>query len=778
MLKLKRFLIIFVSTVIVLMIFIILFISPLTKYLIEKYDFKFTGRQISLSWAYVNPFTGYIYLNDLFVLEECTDTTFISVKGLSAQIALSKIFRHSFEIDQLTLDHPYGIIVKNGTHINIDDLLEKFVTDVKSNISKTPIRLTISNIKVIDGEFYFIESIIPINYFIKNVNIESSGFWTDVDSVSAKFSLLPGIGTGNVQGNFTFNTKSLKYHYDLLVQQLDLDIIQQYLKSLANYGAFRANLDAHIISFGNLNAKEDVTIKGNVAINDFHFGKNIHDDYASFKKLSIGIIELSPKNRIYFYDTVLLISPFFKYERYDYLDNIQTVFGKDGSNLTAANDVNANFNLVIEIANYIKVISKNFFQSNYRINRLAINDGDLKFNDYALAEKFSMDLKPLFISADSVDKSHLRVKMNLSSKIKPYGTAIVNLSINPKDSSDFDLNYHIQNVPIPIFNPYLISYTSLSLDRGIIEIEGKWNVRNGFINSKNHLLVIDPRISKRLRNRNTKWLPLRLIMAFVRERGNVIDFEVPITGNLLNPTFHWRDVVLDVIKNIFIKPVTIPYRTEVRTVEKEIEKSLMLKWEMNDYKVNENQFKFLGKINDFLMDNPNATITVTPQNYKIKEMEYLLFFEAKKKFYLNDNNINKPIFTLEDSLCVNKLSIRNLGFLKYLDRKVNGRKLFTIQDKCNLVVEDQLIEDRFIKLNKAREIEFLSLFKGLESSKRIHFTEGHHIISPIGYSYYRIEYRGELPKSLLKAYDRMNDLNNGSTRKKFYLKRKKNTISL
>ena len=75
---------------------------------------------------------------------------------------------------------------------------------------------------------------------------------------------------------------------------------------------------------------------------------------ASFKKLSIDIIELSPKNRIYFYDTVLLISPFFKYERYDSLDNIQTVFGKDGSNLTAANDVNADFNLVIEIANYIK----------------------------------------------------------------------------------------------------------------------------------------------------------------------------------------------------------------------------------------------------------------------------------------------------------------------------------------------------------------------------------------------------------------------------------------
>ncbi|HRI34480.1 MAG TPA: hypothetical protein PLD02_12065, partial [Saprospiraceae bacterium] len=180
----------------------------MTKYLIEKYDVKYTGRQISMSWAYVNPFTGYVHLEGLYIMEQCYDTTFFSAKGLSAYIAIGKLFNNSLYVNQLTIDHPYGIIVKGGAQINIDDLLEKFAPDVKSNVSKAPVQLTISNIKVIDGEFYFIENIIPINYFIRNVNIESSGFWSDVDSVSAKFSLLPGIGNGNVQGNFTLNTKS------------------------------------------------------------------------------------------------------------------------------------------------------------------------------------------------------------------------------------------------------------------------------------------------------------------------------------------------------------------------------------------------------------------------------------------------------------------------------------------------------------------------------------------------------------------------------------------
>lgn len=54
---------------------------------------------------------------------------------------------------------------------------------------------------------------------------------------------------------------------------------------------------------------------------------------------------------------------YFKYEIYDSLDNLQTMFGKDGSNIAAAKADPQQFNLVIEIANYVKVLSRNFFQA-------------------------------------------------------------------------------------------------------------------------------------------------------------------------------------------------------------------------------------------------------------------------------------------------------------------------------------------------------------------------------------------------------------------------------
>jgi hypothetical protein len=245
-----------------------------------------------------------------------------------------------------------------------------------------------------------------------------------------------------------------------------------------------------------------------------------------------------------------------------------------------------------------------------------------------MSEKFAIELNPFSFTADSIAKTNKRVNFKSTASIQPYGNFALGVSINPKDSSDFDFNYQFQKIPLTIFNPYLIKYTSFPLDRGTIEINGVWKVRNGQINSYNHLVVIDPRIGKKIRNKNANWLPLRLAMFFVREQGNVIDYEVPILGNLNDPKFKLRDVIFDVLGNIFIKPPTTPYRIVVKNVEAEIEKNLSLKWEMSNSLLTPQQETFLKRMADFLKEKPNVSITVYPQLYNQKEKEYILFYEG------------------------------------------------------------------------------------------------------------------------------------------------------
>lgn len=765
--KTKKILFIVGLSFLILMIVVVAFISPISKYLIEKYDKKFTGREITLDWAYVNPFTGYIYLNNVEIKEHESDLVFLTLKGLSVNVAMIKLFYKEYEFTEVTLNKPRGFVKQVYKEFNFNDLIERFSNKSSPKKQNKTVKYSIQNIKIIDGVFYYKDIITPINYFVKKVNIESKGISWDVDSIPIQFSFESGIGSGDMKGDFSLYLKKIDYKLKVKVKKFDLNIVGQYIKDLSNYGSFRAYLDADFVSEGNLKNREDATNSGYIKISDFHFGKTTFEDYASFESLEFAIHELSPKKLIYFYDSIALHKPYFKYEKYDSLDNVQTAFGKSGANIKAASIEGAKYNLVIEIAKYIKVLSKNFLRNNYRVDRLAIYDGDLKFNDFSLNEKFSIDMNPFNFTADSIDKTHQRVNFDIAAAIKPYGKVSIGISINPKDSSDFDLKFNFQKLPATMFNPYLTKYTSFPLDRGTIEINGNWHVKNGVINSNNHLVIIDPRMGNRIRNNNSKWLPMRLIMFVIRERGNVIDYEIPIQGDLKNPKFRLRDVIFDALGNVFIKPPSTPYRIEVRNIETAIEKSLTLTWETGSSRINNAQENFIEAMVKFLKTNPDAKINIGPNNFESKEREHILLFEAKKKYFLEIKNKALKDYTPDDSIQIEKMSIKDGLFVSYLNHHSQDSLLFTIQDKCNKLLSSSFIDAQLKSLNQNRINVFMSYFSDFPETSKVQLMPAISTVPYNGYSFYKISYQGEFPEKLLKAYGKMNRLNNEAPRDKY-----------
>ena len=351
----KKISIIVVSGILIAVTVIILLISPIARHFAIKYGEKFTGRQIKMGLVYVNPFTGYVHISNLKIYESKKlpgykkgDSIFFSANGVSANLDILKLFSKTIEISEAKLDHPKGIIIQNKTELNFTDLIKLFTPKTPSTKPAT-FHFSILAIKIEKGMFTYREDVTPINYFIKDVDIESPGKRWNADTMAVKFSFLSGPGSGNAKGNFTINFKTMDYRLSAFIQKYDLNIIEQYLKEMVNYGSLRANLDADITAKGNLTNQEDLTAKGMVTVNDFHFGRNPEDDFLAFDKLVLQITEMSPKNHRYLFDSLSLIHPYFRYERYDYLDNLQPMFGENGNNITAANADPSRFNLVIEI---------------------------------------------------------------------------------------------------------------------------------------------------------------------------------------------------------------------------------------------------------------------------------------------------------------------------------------------------------------------------------------------------------------------------------------------
>jgi hypothetical protein len=259
-------------------------------------------------------------------------------------------------------------------------------------------------------------------------------------------------------------------------------------------------------------------------------------------------------------------------------------------------------------------------------------------------------------------------------------------------------------------------------------------------------------------------------MSLVRERGNVINYRIPITGNLKDPKFHLRDVVTDLLMNVFVKPPTISYGLEVKSAEKGIAELLTVTWKVHQFKLEPEQRKFVGKIARFLKKYPESSIDIYPQQYVSKEKEHILYFEARKKYYLLKNKKSEKEFNDEDSINTERMSVKDLGhyFTKDLMKITRDTTMLTIADKCRHFLGSDIVEVKYNKLIKARENELSSFFTENLTFSRIRIQHNKNTIPYDGFSCHQIKYNGKIPPSLQESYEKMQMLNTKIFRKKYF----------
>ncbi len=314
----KKAVLITAITIVAIIVAVIACLSPIAKYLVEKNSVKYLGRKITMGWLYLNPFTGYVHIGNLKAYEANSDSLFLTAEGVSAKYEIFKMLNKTYEISSISLNKPVGYIIQNRRELNFSDLILRFRRKHKPDpsIPHNPVHFNILNIRVTDGEFHYIAQTVPINYYVKHVNIESTGKWWNVDSMIIKFSLQSGPGTGDIKGNGAIDFDSSRYTLAATISNFDLQLMEQYLHDLSNYGHMAAILDAKIKGTGSFKDGLDLDATGFIAISKFHFGKSAGDDFAAFDKLVIDAKKISPKDHLYYIDSVMLAHPFFKYERY------------------------------------------------------------------------------------------------------------------------------------------------------------------------------------------------------------------------------------------------------------------------------------------------------------------------------------------------------------------------------------------------------------------------------------------------------------------------------
>lgn len=744
--------------VVVAIIFLLLIIvaSPLTKYLVQKYDVEYTGREITLGNAFVNPLAGSLALRNLKMYEADSDTVFFSAGKFKANMSVLRLIRGIYDVSSIRINRPEIVISRDDTIFNFTDILEKFAV-TEDTVEEEQLKLNIRNIRIDDGSVYYTEKSVEEELAITEIYFRSPGMFWDVDSINAEFSLVPG--GGKLSGDFMLNQETMDYRLSMNLADFGLEPVQPFLAAMTDNASITASLDMELNARGNFNQLVEGTASGNFDLRNFHFGPG-KTDYFSLNRFLVQFREVNLAENRFYFDSILIDKPKVLYQMYDTLDNFRRMFQ---SQLAEEAEEEAE-----EAADTVDMLV-NLLGSDYYIHNFSLNEAAIEFNDYSIAEKFSISIDPLNIKADTIDKSTKRVNVEFDGRLKPYGRFAATISMDPDNEENLDMEYEFRDISASMFNPYIATYTSYQLDRGEIEMHGEWHIRNSVINALNHFLVIDPQDTKRVRGKDTKWVPLPLIMSFVRERGSVIDYQIPVKGDLNSPDFKLGDIISDILRNILVKPPTTPYRLQVQNVENKIEKTLSVKWKMRQHAIEEGQERFMKDIAKFMKENPEARLIAQPVFHVAKEKENLLLFEAKKKYYIQaGKSKEKGSLSERDSMDVEKLSSKDPDFIRYLDKSFKNPEFITLQAKCYSFVGEDVVDKKYNDLVEKRRNEFLKYFRENNSEDRVEVLEVKNQVPFNWFSYYDINYKGDIPEELAEAYNKLREINSEPPRSEFF----------
>ncbi|HAR33352.1 MAG TPA: hypothetical protein DCR95_04475 [Desulfobacter sp.] len=197
-----------------------------------------------------------------------------------------------------------------------------------------------------------------------------------------------------------------------------------------------------------------------------------------------------------------------------------------------------------------------------RINAITLQGGHINFSDYFTQPNFTANMTEIagsLTGLSSMGKAH--AQLVLKGVHGGYAPLDITGQVDPlKDKRFVDLTISFKNIELPKFNVYSKKYLGYEIEKGKLILELHYNINGDKLNSNNHVLFDQLTLGKKVDSKDASSLPLEFAVSLLKNSKGEIDLNLPITGDLSDPKFHFGKVVGTVLKNFIMGIVTAPFK--------------------------------------------------------------------------------------------------------------------------------------------------------------------------------------------------------------------------
>jgi hypothetical protein len=185
----------------------------------------------------------------------------------------------------------------------------------------------------------------------------------------------------------------------------------------------------------------------------------------------------------------------------------------------------------------------------------------MDFTDLTVQPHFSAGVQGLNGSITGLSaRAGARAKVDLKGGVDAFAPVTIAGSLEPFAADRFlDMAMQFHNMELTTFSPYSGKFAGYRIERGKLDVDLHYRIDDERLDARHHVVINQLQLGDKVDSTAATKLPIKLIVALLKDRNGVIDLPIDVSGSLDDPKFRLWPVIWKVVGNLFGKIAASPF---------------------------------------------------------------------------------------------------------------------------------------------------------------------------------------------------------------------------
>jgi len=381
-------------------------------------------------------------------------------------------------------------------------------------------------------------------------------------------------------------------------------------------------------------------INGDIEISSLNvIETKLNEEFLSWESLILDDIEFSYPEQNLTLTAINIKAPFLRLVINEGgTTNIQQLLIAEKTTTSNSETTNINSEVKTDVTS-----EKNNFTAD--INKINIVNGKLHFSDSSLTPKFSAGIYNLNGDITGLSSNNdSRAKIDLKGKIDKYAPVIIKGAINPLSHDAFtDIDMLFKGIELTTFTPYSGKFAGYKIDKGKLSLGLNYKLSKNKLVAENKVTLDQLTLGDVVNSEEATSLPIKLALSLLKDANGIIEFNLPIRGDINNPDFRYSSLIWGALGNLISGIISSPFKALANLVEGDNNNFDHVIFTANNFEINKNEQSKLNSLAKALLQRPSLYIEIRGLSSNLIDHDEMAYAKILKQLQLTPRTLSDVV---------------------------------------------------------------------------------------------------------------------------------------